>query len=81
MSETYFGKPCARGHSGERLSSNRQCVMCNRANAANVREARKAAKAQGLARGRDELSMIAIWYPEEFDRSGWRRAGRATVEY
>lgn len=85
--ETYQGRPCARGHAGVRLLSNRKCVECNRADRRAQYAVRKEAEKIQLARAkrlRDALNretLYALLYPQDFDNNGWHRAGRAYVEY
>ena len=41
--KTYQGKPCKRGHSGERYASHRACVECGRDRTATLHATRRAA--------------------------------------
>lgn len=65
----YMGAPCAHGHSGERYTSNALCVECGRAKAMEQYDAGETDHNEA----RRENAFLAEWYPEEFDRQGWRR--------
>lgn len=70
----YMGQPCAHGHAGMRYVSNKMCVECAKARALGQAEAGE--DKNNLARR--ENAFLAEWYPEEFDRQGWRRAATQT---
>lgn len=65
----YHGPPCVHGHSGERYTANALCVECGRAKALEQEAAGETAHNEA----RRENAFLAEWYPEEFDRAGWRR--------
>lgn len=87
MSETYQGRPCAKGHDGVRLRSNRACVECNKANRraqyAQNKESEKAqmAKAARLRKAVLRVTYYLTFHEQDFDRNGWHWAGRSPVEY
>lgn len=67
--KTYLGGPCIHGHRGERYTKNALCVDCQRKRALVQHD-------EGVHRhneARRENAFMAEFYPEEFDRQGWRR--------
>lgn len=69
----YMGQPCAHGHAGMRYVSNKMCVECAKARALVQEDAGEHAHNEA----RRHHAFMAEWYPEEFDRQGWRR-GKTT---
>lgn len=54
LSHYFTGIPCSRGHLAAKLTSNSNCIMCNRENARRHRS----------IYGTDEVKMRRKWYYE-----------------
>lgn len=66
----YIGIPCKHGHGGRRYRSTHSCVLCTQA----AQVARRAHEDVKPSVAEERLSLMAIYYEQDFDRAGWRRA-------
>lgn len=71
--QTYRGRPCRACGATLRYRTNRSCVSC-------LQRSNTGPRLPGACSAVELNTVLAIWYPEELERLGWRMHRAHIVE-